>query len=238
MRIRSFTAATILASLSSLAQAQDFLPDMKDVHFTVGVRFWQTDWSTWVEPISSTYSHADLRWSVIPVVSVSYRDWFVSGSYQTPGTFNFEDVSFNFKRREYDANLGYFFVPGRLAVTAGWKEVRYTGGTYRWRAKGPTIGITGNAPVANWASIYGNIGYGRPKVDDEGLFKSKHGKYLLTEFGVAFPLGAHADMLSGAVLTAGYRYQRIGAYASDNTLVTSELFEIAQGPVIGLAMRF
>ncbi len=234
MRIRSFMAATILASVSSLAQAQDFLPDMKDVHFTVGVRFWQTDWSTWT---GTNDAHSDLRWSVIPVVSVSYQDWFMSGSYQMPGTYHFADAGFNFKRREYDANIGYFIVPSRVAVTAGWKEIRYSEGGYRWRAKGPTIGITANAPVANWASIYGNIGYGRPKLDDGGTFRSKHGKYLLTEFGFAFPLGAHVDVLSGAVLTAGYRYQRIGAYSSD-TFLGRELFEIAQGPVIGLAMRF
>jgi opacity protein-like surface antigen len=249
MRIRSVIAATILGFAPIAGMADDFMPDMKDVHFTAGVRVWRTDWSTWGNLTTNDYQHAELRYSVIPVVSVSYRNLFVSGSYQAPGTFKFKPNTtlsgtspfsgFEFRRREYDLNFGYFIVPG-LAVTAGWKNVRYEepGSTYRWTAKGPTIGASGNAPVADWVSLYGNIGYGRPKVDDLTHFHSQRGKYLLTEFGFAFPLGPHANALTGAVLTAGYRYQRIGAYPSTALFSSVEVFETAQGPVAGFAMRF
>lgn len=237
------TLSIACAGLAGMdASADDEWMSMKDVHATVGVRFWQTDWSTWGNVSKRNYSSADLRWSVIPVVSVSHRDWFASASYQAPGTFEFKETGFGFRlhRKEYDVNVGYFFVPGRLAATLGWKSVEYDApnSNYKWTAKGPTIGLAGNAPIADWAVLYGNMGIGRPKLDDVTHFVGKRGKYFLTEFGLAFPLGAHSNALSGAVVTAGYRYQRIAAYPSFSTLEHVELYEIAQGPVVGLAWRF
>jgi hypothetical protein len=235
---RIFGSVAMGIGLSMNAAAQDLMP--QDMHIAVGVRMWRTDWTTWNNVANRDYGSADLRWSAIPVVSLTYRDWLVSTSYQVPGTFDFNQFGYSFRRKEFDANVGYFVVPGRLAVTLGYKDVRYTSEKtpYSWQAKGPTVGLTGNAPLADWAALYGNMAYGRPKLDDVTHFVGQKGSYLLTEFGLAFPLGAHSDALSGAVVTAGYRYQRISAYPSVSSVPHNELYEVTQGPVIGIAYRF
>jgi hypothetical protein len=130
----------------------------------------------------------------------------------------------------------------------GWKGLEYkddpfpASGGYKWTAKGPTVGISGNAPIAPWVSGYGNVAYGWPKVEDQNVaFSGERGRYLLTELGLAFPLGHWENMLGGGVVTAGYRYQRVTAYANGagaGRLVGAQLYEITQGPVVGFSWTF
>src|SRR6266550_2076660 len=123
-------AAVMTLPFAATAQMPDFrMPDMKEVHATVGVRAWRTDWSTWFNVPNTafpnendiTYPHAGLKTTVTPVVGVRYQDWLVSASYLLNRSFTFSGNNSNntFKRHEYDINVGYFFLPG-LAVTAGW----------------------------------------------------------------------------------------------------------------------
>jgi hypothetical protein len=247
MRIKLGIGAVVALTLPFVATAQmpDFkMPDMSDVHATIGVRAWQTDWSTWFFNGTSsnpTYPHAGLKVTVTPVVGIRYQDWLVSASYLVNRSFQFPGEGF--KRHEYDVNVGYFIAPS-LAVTAGWKGLYYKDdpGPYDWSAKGPTVGLTGSAPIAPWVSGYGNIAYGWLKVDDKnGAFNGEHGKYILTELGLAFPLGHYENMLGGAVVTAGYRYQRVSAFAGGagaGPLRNAQLYEITQGPVAGLSWTF
>jgi hypothetical protein len=245
-------AAVAAALLPFAAAAQGspassgLLPD--DVSVTVGARVWHTRWTTWLSPEAVvSYFPARIEPTITPVVSVRYQRFFVSGSYLVDKTFHFLEDSplllgqdrLSFKRNEYDVNFGYFLMPG-LAVTVGWKNVNYEGdpGDYRFVAKGPTIGLSGNAAISPAVSLYGNLAYGRPKLHDYGgVYEKEKGKYLLTEFGLAFPLGSVHSSMSRVVATAGYRYQRVSGYPNATELQT-QLFEYAQGPVVGLSYTF
>ena len=227
-------AVAVLSPLAAHAQSSDSgMFDFKDVHGTIGVRLWRSDWSTWYDVYE--YRHADMASTVVPVASVRYKDFLLSGSYvlrkefEFPGTTNPIPV----KRKEYDVNLGYFIYPG-LAATVGWKNITYDNRGYHWVTKGLTVGLSGSAPIAPVVSLYGNLAYGRPKINDRGVyFNDTHAKYLLTEVGLAFPLGQLSNSMSGVVVTAGYRYQRVGAVPKFTSV---EVFEYAQGPVIGISL--
>ena len=238
MRMPAFflAVAALLSPLASTAQTSDnFLPE--DVRATVGVRLWTTDWSSWFGD-GSRYLHAGIETTVIPVASVRYKNFLMSGSYLLQKDFQFppESGSAIIDRKEYDVNVGYFLLPG-LAVSLGYKAVEYEGGGYEFSAKGVTFGVSGSAAIAPWTSLYGNLAVGRPKINDtQYAFSNARGKYLLTEFGLAFPLGQMSNSLNGFVVTAGYRYQRIGAFPNGPAgFPPRELFETTQGPVLGLS---
>jgi hypothetical protein len=171
------------------------------------------------------------------LASLRYKEFLVSGSYMTETDFRF-DPTYAPKRKEYDINLGYFLLPS-LAATVGYKHVNYeTTDVYDWTTKGWTVGMSGSAPLAPWMSLYGNLAYGRPKINDNsGVFTGQRAKYLLTEFGLAFPLGQVSPSLTGFLVTAGYRYQRIGAQPNSGIsgVGTRELFEYTQGAVLGFS---
>jgi hypothetical protein len=239
MKTFAFLLAAAAGLMPLAADAQErFLPD--DVRATLGVRFWRTDWSSWFDPARATYLSADIPTTVIPVASVRYQNFVISGSYLLEKNFTFPPLTgtgtTSVPREEFDINLGYFILPS-VAAVVGYKHIEYSVGAYKWEGKGPTIGLSGNAPLANWASLYGNVAYGRLKLTDNDAFSGARGKYLLTEIGVAFPLGQWDASLSHFVVTAGYRYQKLGAFPNFNTSYPHrELFEYTQGPVIGLAV--
>jgi len=242
MKIRKWAvAAAVLGGLSGNACAQFADSFSGDFHATVGVRAWHTEWTTWFSSTSfpDQYEAANLNWNFIPVVSVSKGRWFLAGSYQSPNSFNWDFPQTSFRRHEWDANVGYFIVPG-LAVTLGYKNINYKGaGGYDWTSKGLTVGVSGNAPIQSWVALYGNMAYSRPRINDVVYFNKQNGYYMLTEFGFAFPLGGFNSELGGAALTAGYRYQRIGAYTNGLIFASPrKVYETTQGPVIGVAFRF
>ena len=234
---KPFLIAAALAFLCPLAGNAQAQSDgwMGDVHGTVGLRLWRTEWTSWFT--DDRYLKADTELAVIPLVSLRYKEFLVSGSYMTSTDFKFSS-DYTPERREYDINFGYFILPS-LAATVGYKNVSYDSPDgYDWEAKGWTIGLSGSAPVAPWMSLYGNLAYGRPKVsDNSGVFNSSRGRYLLTEFGLAFPLGQVEPSLRGFLVTAGYRYQRIGADPAPGLagVGSRELFEYTQGPVLGFS---
>jgi hypothetical protein len=227
----------------SETQAPDSSPSvLQDVRATVGVRMWRTTWQSWFGD-GTQYLQSGGENTVIPVVGLRYKDFLLSGSYLLEKKFQFGQGSSttDANRKEYDVNVGYFLLPG-LAATLGYKEIQYVGaGDYEWRAKGFTLGLSGSAPLAPSTSLYGNVALGRPELNDDFAFNKQRGKYLLTEFGLAFPLGHWNSSMNGFVVTAGYRYQRVGAYSNSSfaTLThTSELYETTQGPVIGASYSF
>ena len=228
--------AATFAIFSPLANAQASDSGWSDVHGTIGVRAWRVDWTSWFG--QDIYKHADLETTITPVASVRYKDFLVSGSYMLGRDFQFPFAGYpQTERKEYDVNLGYFLLPG-LAATIGYKYVKYdvADNVYHWNAKGLTAGLSGSAPLAPWVSLYGNAAYGKPKVTGVRDFNDARGKYLLTELGVAFPLRSVNESMTGFVVTAGYRYQRIGAVRNTGPVSpTGEMFEYAQGPVIGIS---
>ena len=246
MRKHLFTAAAVAALSPLAAQAQQSQDstwfDTGELHGTIGVRLMDMAWTSWftsaTTPVFVEYREANKETTVTPVASVRYKNFFLSGSYMLNKDFDFPLPNYpRTERKEYDINLGYFIVPG-LAASVGYKNVKYdtSDGGYRWEAKGPTLGLSGSAPVSPYASLYGNFAYGWPKLHDDFAFNDKNGKYLLSELGLAFPLGALTPSMNGFVATVGYRYQRIGAVANgDPSVAGRELFEYSQGAVIGFS---
>lgn len=245
MKVHLAAAAATLAILSAPVATAQSSPDsmFNELHGTIGVRFWRVDWSTWFQTaVPNTnvrlaeYRNGDFETTITPVASLRYRDFLLSGSAMASRDFSFPNVSYQFDRREYDVNLGYFLAPGLIA-SLGYKNVKYetSDGEYTWNLKGVTVGMSGSAPLAPWASLYGNVAYGRPKLKDNAVFNDVRAKYLLTEVGLAFPLAHMNDSMRGFVVTAGYRYQRIGATPNVNPSPGHELFEYTQGPVVGLS---
>jgi len=223
-------AFTVLCPLAGNVQAQQADSFMGDVHGTIGLRLWRTEWTSWFG--ANQYITSDTETAVIPVASLRYKDFLVSGSYLVETDFNFPGEDYHPKRKEYDVNFGYFLLPS-LAATVGYKHMQYAD-VYEWRTKGWTVGLSGSAPLAPYVSLYGNLAYGRPKINDNaGVFTGQRAKYLLTEFGLAFPLGQMSPSMNGFLLTAGYRYQRVGANPNLNAGAgDKELFEYTQGAVI------
>jgi len=232
----ALAAAAVLLPSAARAQLDPGWMDWKEVHTTVGVRFWHTEWTTWYD--TNVYRPAPTENAIIPVASVRYKNFLLAGSYMVEHDFTFPDLA-TFSRKEYDVNFGYFLLPG-LAVTVGYKHLEYSGGAagYNWTTKGATVGLTGSAPISPHVSVYGNMAVGRPKLNDGGAFNNVKGKYFLTELGLAFPLGAMSDSLGGLLVTAGYRYQRVGAVPSNPIFEPVDNYEYTQGPVLGISYAF
>src|SRR5437870_3388119 len=115
MNIGKWIAAAIaFGGLSGNACAQFADSFSGDLHVTVGVRAWHTEWTTWFSSptFPDSYEPANLEWNYIPVVSVSKGRWFISGSYQAPNKYDWDFPSTaHFRRDEWDANVGYFVAP-------------------------------------------------------------------------------------------------------------------------------
>ncbi|MGH9576251.1 MAG: hypothetical protein ACRD3R_02355 [Terriglobales bacterium] len=234
-------ASLLAALLTPLAQAQS-----SDVSVTMGLKAWNTEWTTWfienlnlavgdssVSTSAVTNQSASRENVLIPSIAVRYGNWFASGSFFIKKSF-----SFGLERREYDVNLGYAVLPG-LAMSVGYKDLRYEGTTnsYQYEAKGLTVGVNGSAPINSNVSIYGALAYGRPDVRDNagrnGVSK-RSGDYLLSEVGLAFPLGRMSESLRSTVMTAGYRYQRLDSKKHTSTFT----LEGASTPVAGLGISY
>jgi len=236
--MKKHLAAATIAALSPLAAAaQDF--NWSDMHATVGARLWRVEWTSWFGAVGSPpiYLTADLETAVIPVASIRWKDFLLSGSYMLAKDFQFPISNYPLtERKEYDVNLGYFVLPG-LALSLGYKNVKYdtNDGTYRWDMKGATVGASGSAPMSPFLSLYGTFAYGRPKLKDNAVFNDVRAKYLLTELGLAWPLGHWSPSMNGMVITTGYRYQRIGAHSNVTGITGTELNETAQGYLLGFS---
>jgi hypothetical protein len=246
----ALASALLFAGLSPGASFAQ-MPQWEDTSVTIGLKTWVTNWNTWfsqtstngvpgVVPPTLVISNdvfnrkAESEVTFIPQLTLRNGPWLLSGSALAKKDFTFflnnrgglqELNEVTFERKEYDVNVGYAIAPG-VAVTLGYKDLRYEGGSYKYNAKGPTIGISGSAPLAMGASMYGSIGYGRPKINEDAGTEKKRGSYLLTEIGLAYPLGQLNEGLKTTVVTAGYRYQRL---SSGN--VTSESFSVVNGQV-------
>ena len=237
MKLPLAAAAAAFAFVSSPAVAQDW----SDVHGTIGVRAWGVEWSTWFLVPGflggAVYKEADRETAIIPVASLRYKDFLLAGSYMASKDYQFPVLNYpKTERREYDINFGYFVAPS-LAVTIGYKDVKYdTTEGFNTSMKGPTLGASGSAPVAPWMSLYGSIATGlNMKLNDSSTFHDVKAKYLVTELGLAFPLGQMSPSFKGFVVTTGYRYQRIGGHANSPGYPSDELYETTQGFVLGLS---
>lgn len=268
----ALAGALLLAGLTPGAS----FAQLENTSFTIGLKTWVTNWNTWFTQntandvgnfadtavIKDVFNRkADSEVTFIPQLTVRNGPWLVSGSALAKKDFTFflnsrngnELAEVTLERKEYDLNVGYSLAAGAI-VTLGWKDLRYeNSGGFKYTAKGPTIGISGSAPLAAGISMYGNIGYGRPKItDNSGEIEKKRGSYILTEVGLAYPLGQMNEGLKTAVVTAGYRYQRLSSgnvtsrtVAVNNGTVGAtlgergvELVDVTEGFTLGASFTF
>jgi hypothetical protein len=195
----------------ALCSAHVALAQDEGVSVSVGARAWYTDWTTFSyypgEPnqpnLALTQVAAKEKFVLMPLISVRYRDFFGSLSGFPSTGFTFDDTQSG-DREEFDANVGYFVLPG-LAFTLGYKKVSQSGDAGRYRPAGPVVGVTGNAQLQGAWSLYGNLGVGWLKTPggDEIKFDAD---YRLAEVGIAYTLGGKRHPKHWT-FTGGYRIQ-------------------------------
>ena len=232
--------------------------DGDSLNVTLGVKEWVTDWTTWRVndaffgtgriQINESLNSAS-RLTSTPQIGLRYGNFIASASYLYPQSYSLSGSldSLSATRREVDANLGYYILPG-VALTAGYKEIHqdYGGGVFKW--KGPTVGVTGAAPLgnSNWA-IYGLYGYGVMRLTVPEASKDAFNdttfdaNYSLAEAGLAyvvplshvlsavrFTVSYRAQILN----TRGYKLRYLNGYTSPNER------DFTQGPAFGISGTF
>lgn len=251
------------------------LPD--DINVTVGLRsYFNRTSGTATIPIATSSGRAvtaqeingtDYEITYIPTVGVRYKDAFVSASYFTNTTYQSEAftvippaltfVSLPFSRREWDANLGYYVLP-TLGLSLGYKSAKVTLGNGDFKLNGPTIGVSGTAPLARSVNLYGNFAYGRLKgelVDSFGtdLLAGAKFTYFNAEVGLGYGLDVKqlGRWIKSVNLTAGYRFQSarkgsltvtevavIGGVPTVQGTVNRSINDVSQGFTLGVIASF
>jgi hypothetical protein len=197
------------------------------------------------------------KFTLIPVLAVKYGNVFVSGSYYMKSNFTFNKFSYratystvgtivetlesSADRTEWDGNIGYYIHPS-VAVSLGYKNITqdYTstysspGITYSQptsksttEIKGPTIGITGNAPISGGFGLYGNLAYGWLKAKYTGVSREDTVSYLLSDTGFNYRAGSF-------LINLGYRLQSMYTDAPNGLKGP----DVTEGFVLGANMLF
>jgi hypothetical protein len=225
--------AVILLCTASPALAQD-----PGLSVTVGARVWYTEWTTFSyyasdagENLALTQVSAGEELALMPLVSVRYRDFFGSMSAFPSTGFSFSDGA-KAERKEFDANIGYFVLPG-LGLTLGYKKVEQSSGPNRYRPAGPVVGVSGNAALGGAWSLYGSLGIGRLKTPG-GDPISFEADYRLTELGLAYTLDG-GRLPKRWTFTAGYRIQVMN---SKEAFGSQDGEDTTQGATLGVMATF
>jgi hypothetical protein len=263
--VRSWTVIALLI-LPQIFFAKVMADEPSSVQFTLGVKGWVTDWTSWVPQRSGANQSITVVEQIssneqlvaIPQASMRYGKWLVSASYFANTTYTLSGgvdpvsgnaFSISAQRQEYDANIGYSILPS-VVLTAGYKHISQAFGAnespYNW--SGPTIGLAASAPLsANWA-LYASAadGFLHLRVDsslaDDAGHTSFPANYSLAELGLAYALPSSIAWLSFSV-TAGYRVQIVSTrdYALSTGFggyTTTKVHDTTQGPAVTLVGRF
>jgi hypothetical protein len=234
---------------------------------TVGAKVWVNEWSSWATPTIGGQGEvvpvdSSTKVSLIPVVNLRFRDFYASFSTllstnytlsgQGPNLFGQSQSSTDASRKEFDANLGYYVVPG-LGVSVGYKSLSqgFSGGEdFHWT--GPTIGATLTAPIKGGFAGYGAVGVGffkmnLPALDPNSPVNSSlNANYAIGEIGLAYgTAGIPTIAVTSTAFTLGYRFQSVTTKdykvrAGTGTTVngSTDLHDVTQGPALGFLLRF
>lgn len=161
---------------------------------------------------------SEVSW--IPSIGVTYGSFLASASYLARTDYKettSAGVPLDFSRKEWDANIGYFFLPA-LAVTVGYKSLEVEGsapgvGDGGQKYRGPTLGLISAAPLGDNLSLYGAAAVGRMKIRYTGYLGPEiksDGLYTFAEIGLrhTFALSGQAG-LKAVTASIGYRTQRV-----------------------------
>lgn len=266
--------ATGLALLLAAFLTQPALADgdQPSAQFTLGAKVWDTQWTSWdtvptrslvtggpvsvIEPVS-TNNH----FAVIPQASVRYGNFLGSASYLVDTTYTLsgaidpesgESLPVAAKRKEFDANVGYYVLPS-VAVTVGYKQINQTFGPsssspelFKW--SGPTIGLSGAATLRSYFGLYGAVGVGFLKLrvdqqlEDAAGNTSFNAIYTLGEAGFAYSVPTSSKL--SFTVTLGYRVQIVttekyalnNGFSNGRTIV--DVHDTTQGPALTFVARY
>lgn len=231
--LKWLSVAVFTAVFATSAMADD------DVSISAGVRLWNNQWQANSFPLTqagvTVASHADSgsTLATIPVVSLRYKDFGLSASQFIEKSYTLSDGagSADNKRSETDVNLSYALIPG-LSASIGWKQVKWSD----VEITGPTLALSGNAPISSGFGIYGTGGIGW--LDAKAAnFQTLKADYALGEFGLTYSFDTNSNVLKGLTATMGYRFQKItgkNAPFANNRDVN----DITSGMTFGLIGRF
>lgn len=161
----------------------------------------------------------------------------------------------HFSRREGDLNVGYFLTP-EVAIAIGYKNATENRDTslgiapqatpiVRTKARGFLLGVIGSFAVYDKLRFYAQAGYGPARLSldfaDPALgtnFKT-HGRYLIGEIGLSYPVFANPSGSGGAALALGYRTQTIKTNSDAGIFRDAHaLRDVRDGAVLSLNYTF
>ncbi len=179
----------------------------------------------------------------IPFLGVRFGDFIGSASYFPETGFDSDGaLSGDVDREELDVNFGYYITPSTV-LSLGYRKGTQSKATdliprSEVRVKALLLGISFSAPISGPFSVYGNVAYGKAKLDTETVLSDGddrlNGNYKIGEIGVSYNLSnlLGGSVLKGAALTFGYRTWvltetdvPLGTFSLDNPLVPVSLQE-------------
>src|SRR5258706_9438801 len=181
---------------------------------TVGTKVWGNEWSSWSTPPIGGQAEvvpidSSTKVSLIPVVSLRFRDFYASFSTLLNTSYTLSGQaqnSIDASRKEFDANVGYYVLPG-VGVSLGFKSLSqaFGGANYRW--SGPTIGASVTAPIRGGVAAYVSVGVGFFTMDLPAADPNSPGNtclnanYAIGALGLAY---ATTGLSTGAVTSTAF----------------------------------
>jgi len=262
------TAASVLAqsSVDSTAAGDQTVAQGKNWLLMGGVKLWANSWDTsYTDYVPQAGSHVvevtGNSLAVIPNALFKYKSVFASLGYLTSGNYTFPAYTETLNvsgtphtavtnseasRNELDLNLGYYFVPN-VYVSMGYKNVTQKYSTTLTGSglvtqnsnsetyyNGVTVGIGGSSAIGSGFSIYGNGAGGFLVETTKGGTYSDNASYINSELGLAWTGGP-------VTVTAGYRYQIITTYLTNNDgagYAGQDAIDLTNGWIFGLNYAF
>jgi hypothetical protein len=228
---KKIVVTALALGLAGLVQAQE-------LSVSVGAKAWSTQWTTFGYDTNNANQTVLIQVAardktvLIPLLSARYGDFVGSISGYRPTDYSFVDGSGGNTRKELDANVGYFVMPG-LALTLGYKKVGQKAGSDNYELGGLVAGLSATAPLGPSIGLYGSFGLGRMK-DTAASTVKFDADYRLSEVGLAYslPMDGRPKALS---FTLGYRTQVL---SSKEALGAQDGRDLTQGFTFGLVATF
>ncbi len=196
---------------------------------TVGTKVWVNEWSSWSTPTIGGQAavvpiDSSTKVSLIPVVSLRFRDFYASFSTLLNTSYTLSGQaqnSIDASRKEFDANVGYYVLPG-VGVSLGFKSLSQTLGVGFFTMDLPAGDP--NSPV------------------NSGL----NANYAIGEIGLAYATAGIATIaVTSTAFTLGYRFQsvatkdyKVRAATGTSVIGSTDVHDVTQGPALGVLLRF
>ncbi len=240
LKVAKQSAGLLLSSLALAMLAHTTQAADPEIRISAGVRAWANSWESWnVDGNSVVQYNSDQKVAFTPVVQVRLGNVYAMGSYLAETKYELKSSTATIgdaSRKEADVAVGYYVLPS-LGAALGYKSLKQTFGSTQYTWSGPTLSMSGSAPLGNGVLLYGSAGYGFLKGKFPNL-PSLDADYLLSEVGVGYSLVDRGAVLKSLALTAGIRSQALTT--KDFTIGTTkqDVKDITHGAVIGVMGAF